>query len=136
MVFGSCSDGDELPLEEVIVGEWQSYKANLSYNGEKETVDVSMDGENAALYMEVTFYKGSKAVVKGWGEKTGGAMMWGDEENCTYTIKGDELRIKDNAGTTYTAKYYPNNRNVVLTMIVYSDYGTPITANLFFRKKK
>lgn len=136
IVFGSCSSDEELPLSEVIVGKWQTYKANISYNGETETVNVSMNSEYAALYCEVTFYEGNIAVMRGWEKGPNNTYLWGEEEYGTYTVNGNDLSIRDAEGETMNAKYYPKDNNIVLTIIENDGYGSIATANLLFRKMK
>lgn len=136
VVFGACSSDDELPLGEVIVGEWHTYKATISYNGKKESVDVSMNSEYAALYCEVTFYEGNIAVMRGWEKGPNNTYLWGEEEYGTYTVNGNDLSIRDAEGETMNAKYYPKDNNIVLTIIENDGYGSMATANLLFRKMK
>jgi hypothetical protein len=136
VVFGACSSDEELPLSEVIVGKWHTYKATISYNGKKESVDVSMNSEYAALYCEVTFYEGNIAVMRGWEKGPNNTYLWGEEEYGTYTVNGNDLSIRDAEGETMNAKYYPKDNNIVLTIIVDGGYGSMATANLLFRKMK
>lgn len=136
VVFGACSSDEELPLSEVIVGKWHTYKATISYKGEKESVDVSMNGEYASMYFEVTFYDGNRTLMKGWKEGPNNTYLWGEEEYGTYTVNGNDLSIRDAEGETMNAKYYPKDNNIVLTIIENDGYGSMATANLLFRKMK
>ena len=132
----SCGDEEEqLPLKSVIVGKWYSYKANVSSNGNTKTVTVTQNGEYAAFYLEVIAAANGTAVIKGWKEDENGQLMyWGEEENCVYTIQGNDLTLTDSSGEKIGAKYYPEDKNIVLTLLSKDYLGNLITTNLFFRK--
>lgn len=132
----SCSNDDGEPLENVIVGKWYSYKAIVSSNDVKRTVDVTPDGEYAGFYMEAVFSQNGTVIVKGWKENVNGqTMYWGEEEKCTYTINGNDLNLTSEKGEKIGAKYYPKDGDIIWTLLVKDKYSSGlITTNLYFKK--
>lgn len=135
-VLISCGDEEEEPPENVVVGKWYSYKALVSNSLGKRTVDVTQNGEYAAFYMEAIFSSNGTGVVKGWKEdENGQTMYWGAEEKITYTIDGNDLNLTFQTGEKVVAKYYPEDRNIIWTMLVKDQYTEGmITCNLYFKK--
>lgn len=136
-VLVSCSDdGEELPLENVIVGKWHTYKASVTTNGSTKKVSVTKDGEYASLYLEADVASNGTAVLRGWRtDGSGQAMYWGEEERYSYTIQGNELTMTDSSGERINATYYPKDKNFAFTFITTDYYtGYLITATLYFKK--
>ena len=133
-VLLSCGDDDEEPLENVILGQWHSYKAVVSNrNGNKISIDVTQNGEYAAFYMEATFSSDKTVLVKTWMEN-GQSYYWGNMR-CVYTIEGNDLTVVTEDGEKMVAKYYPKDKNIVWTMLVKDrTTGDLVTTNLYFEK--
>ena len=132
-VILSCSSDDEEPLENVILGQWHSYKAVVSNGYGKKTIDVTQNGEYAAFYMEAIFSSDKTVLVKGWMEN-GQSYNWGEMKGA-YTIDGNDLTIVADNNEKTVAKYYPKDKNIIWTMLIKDrTTGDLITTNLYFKK--
>ena len=129
---GGDDDDDISSFKSYIIGTWFSYKADFGTNGNSQTVDVSMTGENSAYYYICEIKDGGEAVLKAWEVDFGGNSYWA-AMSCTYRIKGYVVTLTDNSGRTYDFVFDPSSRNLVLTSS--SSYNdTLYTLNVYLMK--
>lgn len=131
----ACSNGDDddyVSLNSYIVGTWHSFKASGYGNGQNVTVEVTKTGDYSAMYMEVAFENGNKAIMRGWVADQNGISHW-EEEPCSYVINGDIVKLIDSSGNSVDLVFDTKDKTLLLKGVSTTN-GVQIYVNIYFAK--
>ena len=135
--FCACGDDDDDDfrsngLETYIIGKWHSYKGVVTAYGERETVDITKNGDFSEAYLEIDFQKNGKAVIYAWAQDSDGFSRWANE-NCTYQVQGDEVILRDTSGDTVSLSF-DSKEKALYYRVVSEMNSTQMTVFVYLRK--
>jgi len=135
--FSACSDDDDDDyiynrLDTYIIGKWHSYKGVVTMNGEKETTEITKNGEYSAAYFEIEFKNDKTAMFYAWTQDPNGLSRW-SQEKCTYQVQNDEVILRDSEGETVSLSY-DSKEKALYFRAFNQDYDTQMTVFVYLRK--
>ena len=130
----SCGSDDEEPadINSYIIGYWHSSYFESFANGQSAKGDIDKTGAASSAYFEFTFNSDGKVKMGGWQTDSSGLSKWMEEEG-SYTILGNIVRITDAEGQTADLLFDGNQRTLCLH-VVGTWEGMQVTVNVYLRK--
>ncbi len=131
----SCNSDDEIkqmPLEEYIIGKWQSYRAEVFTLNEKNELAVEKTGRNSQLFVELNFKDNSNVIGYSWEQDQSGTSSW-TRSSGTYWLSGYNVHVsfdKESISLVFNEK---ENNMYMRVSIDDETYGT-ITSFVYLRK--
>lgn len=135
--FSACGDDDDDDfsqdgLKSYVIGKWHSYKGVVTANGERETVDITKNGDFSAAYFEIDFQNNGTACFYAWTQDSNGLSRW-SQENCTYQVQNNEVLLIDSSGETVSLSF-DSKEKALYFRVVSQAYGTQMTVFVYLRK--
>ena len=135
--FSACGDDDDDDfsqdsLKSYIIGKWHSYKGVATANGERETVEITKNGDFSEAYFEIDFQNNGTAVFYAWEQDSNGLSRW-SQENCTYQVQNNEVLLRDSSGEIINLSF-DSKEKALYFRVVNQDYGSPVTVFVYLRK--
>ncbi len=133
MVACSSDDDDPVSLESYIVGTWHSFKCSGYGNGQSVDIEITKTGEYSAMYIEATFEKGNKVIVRSWVADKYGYTHW-TETTGSYIINGDIVIIKDSNGESADFVFDAKDKTLLQKEMVTTTEGIQVYVNIYYTK--
>lgn len=135
--FSACGDDDDDDfnqdsLNSYIIGKWHSYKGVVTANGERETIDITKNGDFSAAYLEIDFQENGAAIFYAWAQDSNGLSRW-SHDNCTYQVQNREVLLRDSSGEILYLSYDSKEKALYFRGVTQNN-GTEVTVFVYLRK--